>query len=90
MQACKLHRIHVVLLPLQHGGPVQDSILRVVALLSAYVLLVGMQVVGEIPVGVVVLRGQAIGIDRRVNGPGMNLGQRIILVDEQYPVAVFL
>src|SRR5580765_1875696 len=86
----KLYRVHAVLLALQHGGPVQESILRVVALLPAYRLLVGVQVVGVIPVGVVILRSQAICIHSCANGPGMNFRQRVVLVYEQDLVAIFL
>src|SRR6202041_1496414 len=47
-------------------------------------------VVGVIPIGIVVLRGQAIGVDRRMDRPWVNLFQRKILIYEKNSVAVFL
>jgi hypothetical protein len=49
-----------------------------------------MHVVGEIPIGVRVLRRQTMGVHRGMGGPRMDLGQREILVDENDAIAVFL
>src|SRR6185437_1116279 len=64
--------------------------LVVASLLRVDHSLVGMNVIGEIPVRVPVLSCEAVRIDRRVNGPRMNLGKRKVLIDECYAVAILL
>src|ERR1700730_4003595 len=50
-------------------------------------MLVGVNVIREIPVSIVVLRRQAIRVRRGMLRPGMTF-QRVILVDKRHPVAV--
>src|SRR6476646_10295065 len=49
-----------------------------------------MNVVSEIPVGFVVLRGQTVGVHRRPRSPAVNLGQGEILVNKRYSITIFL
>src|SRR5215471_9818738 len=53
-------------------------------------LLVGMDVIGKIPISIGVLRCEAAGVYRGVDGPRMDLRQRIVLVVKRDPVAIFL
>ena len=86
----QLSEIEIALLTLHQRGAVDQRKLSIVALGSIDHVLVPVKIVGEVPVSIVVLRSEAIGIDRSVSGPGMNFRQRVILVDEQNAIAVFL
>ena len=90
MQAWSLARIQTMFLTLRHGDAIERGKLGVVTLFRIHFSLVGMDIVGEIPIGVLVLRRQAVGVHRGVGGPGMNLRQRKVLVDERHAVAIFL
>src|SRR6185437_16981215 len=52
--------------------------------------LVVMRVIREIPISIVVLRGQTICIDGCVHGPGVHLDQGIVLVHELHFIAIGL
>src|ERR1051326_8909216 len=52
--------------------------------------LIVMHVVREIPIGIIVLRCEAIGVYSSMHGPGMNFRERKIFVHELYFVAIFL
>ena len=51
------------------------------ARLAGHQLLVGMDIVGKIPVRRAVLLAEAIAVDGSMHGPRMNLYQRIILIN---------
>src|SRR5207248_4304031 len=75
--------IEVVFLPIVESGVVKRAELlgkRAVRALDR--ALVSMNVVGKIPIGIVVLIGKAVGIHCSVNGPGMNVVERKIFVDD--------
>ena len=76
-------------LPLQHGKPIEGLQPGSRRLFVAHLVLVGMNVVGKIPISIAVLGGQTIGIDRRVHRPRMHL-HREILVNKSDAVAIFL
>ena len=62
---------------------VEGGKLRVQRLLvAANVLLIAVDVLGEIPVSIVALVEEAVGVNCGMNGPGMNFGQRKILVHD--------
>src|SRR6266851_8896084 len=79
-----------MLLSLQSGQLIEFRILSVAAFLAADRLLIAVQVIGIIPIGVAVLRAQTIGVYRRMHSPRVNLFERVILVDEEDAVAIFL
>src|SRR4029077_8208616 len=77
-------------LPLHEGHLVHNIKAGVSRSSTVDDLLIGVDVVGKIPEGVAVLGRQAACVNGSVDGPGMNLRERVILVDERDPVAVFL
>src|SRR5271166_4196840 len=79
----QLRYVEIVLLSLQSGPFVEFRVLAVAALLSADGMLIAVQVIGIVPVGITVLRGQAIGVHCRVHRPRVNLFERVILVNEK-------
>ncbi len=79
-----------MLLSLQSGLLVEFRILAVAAFLAVDRLLIAVQVIGIVPISVAVLRAQTIGVYRRVHSPGVNLFERVILVDKKDAVAIFL
>jgi len=74
--------IQIMFLPLHQGQAIEQHKLSVATLFRIHFRLVGMEVVGEIPIGILVLRCQAVGAYCGVGSPGVTLGQREILVDE--------
>ena len=60
------------------------------AVVPGYFLLVAMDVIGKIPVGVIILLAQAICIYGCVHRPGMDFNQRIVLINDLHFVAVLL
>ena len=50
----------------------------------------GVHVVHVGPIDRAVLCGQAVGVDGCVHGPGMNVGKRVILIDEAHQVFVMV
>ena len=86
----QLRHVEVVFLPLQHRNLVDRLEARRGSLFRVHLALIGVDVVGEVPIGIGALRCQAVGVNGCVYRPGMNLGQRVIFVDERNPVAVFL
>ena len=79
-----------MLLRLQSCELVELRILAVVSLFFTDRVLIAVQIIGVVPISVVVLRAQTIGIDRGMHRPRMYFFERIILVDEKNPVAIFL
>src|SRR5690242_204595 len=77
-------------LALQSGYLIDGFVPRRKRLLLIHFLFVVVDVIGEVPISILVLRRQAIGVNRGVERPGVYLYQRIVLVDEGDPVAVFL
>ena len=61
-----------------------------IPVLAGDLLAVGVEVIHVGPIDVAALRGQAVGVDRGVHGPGMNLDERKVLVDEAHLVLVVL
>src|SRR5438445_8530104 len=77
-------------LPLHEGHLVHNIKAGVSCSSTVDDLLIGVDVVGKIPERVAVLRRQAACVNSSMNGPGMNLRERVILVDERDPVTIFL
>src|ERR1019366_2089381 len=86
----QLRNVEIMLLSLQRGQLIEFCILAVAAFFAADRVLIAVQVIGIVPVGVTVLRAQAIGVHRRVHRPGVNFFERVILVDKKDAIAVFL
>jgi hypothetical protein len=79
----------------QRGLLAGDAVQRVkalaeVAVLAADLLAVRVEVIHVGPVDVAALRGQAVGVHGGVHGPGVHLGERVVLVDEAHLVLVAL
>src|SRR5262249_36797857 len=90
LYAClKLFLIELMLLRLLFGGAVKVG-KGVSARLAGHDFLIGVNVVGEVPIGLAVLLAQAIAIDGGAHGPGMDLQQRVILVHHPDSVGVVL
>ena len=77
-------------LSLQHRDLIDRVEARRGSLLHVHFVLIGVNVIREIPVGIDVLYCQAVGVNSGMNRPGMNFRQRIIFVNEDNAVAVFL
>ena len=75
---------------LQSGQLIEFRILAVTAFFAADRVLIGVQVIRVVPIGVTVLRAQAIGVHRRMHSPRVNFFEGVILVDEEDAIAVFL
>ena len=90
MQDCNFTTSTLCFSALQHGELVQRIQARAGRFFVAYLVLVGVNVIGKVPISVAALRRQAVGIHRGVHCPGMNFHQWIVLVEERDPVAVLL
>src|SRR5438094_2794763 len=77
-------------LALQNRNLVEQGKARLTPLLAVHVLLIRMYIVGKVPVSIIVLRNKAVRVDRCVSGPGVDLCQRIVFVNEQDAIAIFL
>lgn len=86
----QFHHIYTVLLAGKQCRPIDSVKLRVLSLGRIYHVLVRVQIIRQLPVGVIVLRGETIRIHRSMNRPRMNFSKRIVLVDEQNAIAVLL
>ena len=85
----QLLRVHIVLLSLQHRHLIDGNKARTRRFFIADLPLVRVDVIGEIPIGIGALRRQAVRVDSGVGRPGMNLHQRIVLVNEGHAIAIF-
>src|SRR6266704_5778607 len=60
----ELRHIHLMLFALGYGDAVQCGKLGIAAFFGIHIFLIAMDVVGKIPVGVVALRSEAVGVYR--------------------------
>ena len=86
----ELRLIEIVFFRLLHGEAIELRVFPLASFVHGDGVLIGVEKIGVVPIGVTGLSGQAIGIDGGVNGPGVNLLQWVILVDDQQAVAVLL
>ena len=84
----QLGNIDIVFLSLQHRDLIELGKLTISALFLPHLLLVGVNVIGESPIGIIVLSRQAVRIHSGVRCPGMNFDQGEIFIDEQHPVSI--